>query len=83
VDDPDGRGIAGFPRFNKRRRPDKSIKQATRTDELAHLFHKQTRSLTVMSTIPACHASVAFPLGLAWQLVMIQYVIYNSSLLYL
>jgi hypothetical protein len=27
-----------------------------------------------------CHVSVAFPLGLAYQLVMMQHVIYNSRL---
>jgi DNA ligase-1 len=44
VDDPDGRGIAlRFPRF-KRRRPDKSIEQATTTEEVAHLFCKQSKS---------------------------------------
>jgi DNA ligase-1 len=44
VDDPDGRGIAlRFPRF-KRRRPDKSIEQATTTEEVAHLFYKQKKS---------------------------------------
>jgi hypothetical protein len=88
VDDPDGRGIAlGFPRF-KRRRPDKSIEQATTTEEVAHLFYEQKKSYkfkVVMSTIsiPACHAPVASPLGLACQLVTIPYVIYNSRLRYL
>jgi DNA ligase-1 len=44
VDDPDGRVIAlQFPRF-KRRRPDKSIEQATTTKEVAHLFCKQKKS---------------------------------------
>jgi hypothetical protein len=44
VDDPDGRGIAlRFSRY-KRRRPDKSIEQATTTEEVAHLFYKQKKS---------------------------------------
>jgi hypothetical protein len=46
MEDPDGRGIVlRFPRF-KRRRPDRSIEEATTTEEVAHLFYKQTRSRT-------------------------------------
>jgi DNA ligase-1 len=42
MEDPDGRGIAlRFPRF-KRRRPDKSIEQATTpTEEVAHLLYQR------------------------------------------
>mgnify|MGYP002181060930 CR=1 FL=1 len=82
VDDPNDRGIAQHLHRFKRRRPDKSIEQATAREEVAHLFTSKG-SRTVMSTIPACQSSVAFPLGLAFRLVMIQYVIFNSRLRYL
>ena len=43
VDDPEGRGISlRFPRF-KRRRPDKSIEQATTTAQMAQLFYQQSK----------------------------------------
>jgi DNA ligase-1 len=43
VGDEEGRGVAmRFPRF-KRRRPDKSIKMATTSAQIAHLFRSQTK----------------------------------------
>jgi DNA ligase-1 len=60
VDDPDGRGIAlRFPRF-KRRRPDKSIEQATTTEEVAHLFCKQKKSYGIQC-LQSPHAILRLP----------------------
>lgn len=43
LDDPQGRGVAmRFPRF-KRRRPDKSVEQATTTVQIAQLFGQQSK----------------------------------------
>lgn len=44
LNDPDGRGVAlRFPRF-KRRRPDKSIEQATTAAQIATLFSQQSKT---------------------------------------
>lgn len=43
IGDPEGRGIAlRFPRF-KRRRPDKSVEQATTSEDVARLFFQQSK----------------------------------------
>ena len=43
IDDPEGRGVAlRFPRF-KRRRPDKTIEQATSCAQIAQLFSQQSK----------------------------------------
>jgi hypothetical protein len=43
VDDPEGRGVAlRFPRF-KRRRPDKSVEEATTCAQIAQLFTQQVK----------------------------------------
>jgi hypothetical protein len=68
-------GAGPIKRSNRRRQQ--------RKWHIIYSTSKQEIVQVVMSTIPACHVSVASLLGLACQLVMIQYIIYNSRLRYL